>query len=140
LCLGEIKKRQININIMTENEIARIVVNICIEIHRQTGPGLLEKVYEEILFHELIEAGLKVKRQQAVSILWKNHILPSAFCADLIINEKVILELKSVSEIQAVHYKQLLTYLKLTNKKLGLLINFNEDYVKDGIRRVVNNL
>ena len=125
---------------MTENEISRIVVNTCFEIHIKLGPGLLESVYEEILYHELIDKGLKVKRQVPIPVIWKNKHMGIGYRADLIVEEKVILELKSVEMIAKVHPKQLLTYLRLTKLKLGLLINFGEKLMKDGISRVVNNL
>ncbi len=125
---------------MTENEIAKIVVNTCYNIHVKLGPGLLESVYEEILFFELVNLGLKVERQKAIPVIWKDIKMKIGFRADLVIENKVILELKSVEKIAAVHPKQLLTYLRVTDMKLGLLINFKEKLIKDGITRVVNNL
>lgn len=125
---------------MTENEISKIVVNTCYNIHIELGPGLFESVYEEILCHELIEKGLKVERQKAVPVIWKDLKMETGFRADIIVNKKVIIELKSAEFITPVHQKQLLTYLKLTNLKLGLLINFNERLIKNGITRIVNDL
>lgn len=125
---------------MTENEIAKIVVNTCYNIHVKLGPGLLESVYEEILFFELVNLGLKVERQKAIPVIWKDIKIKIGFRVDLVIENKVILELKSVEKIAAVHPKQLLTYLRVTDMKLGLLINFKEKLIKDGITRVVNNL
>lgn len=125
---------------MTENELSRIIVNIAYQIHTKIGPGLLESVYEEIMFQELKSFGLKVERQKAIPVIWNETKLEIGFRADLIVENKVIIELKSVEELVPVHYKQLLTYLKLTKMKLGLLINFNENMIKDGIKRVVNNL
>lgn len=125
---------------MTENELSKIIVNIAFQIHNKLGPGLLESVYEEIMFHELINLGFKVERQKAIPVIWNDKKLEIGFRADLIVENKIIIELKSVEELAPVHYKQLLTYLKLTNIKLGLLINFNENLIKDGIKRVVNNL
>ena len=125
---------------MTENEIASIVVDTCLVIHRELGPGLLESVYEEILAYELQNRGLSVERQRAVEVEWDGQNLGKGFVADLIINSKVILELKSVQKLEPVHFKQLLTCLKLTETKLGLLINFNENLIKNGIKRVVNGL
>ena len=125
---------------MTENEISRIVVNICYRIHVKLGPGLFESVYEEILFYELTEAGLNVKRQQAIPVIWNDINMDQGFRADLIVENKVLIEIKSVKTIAPVHQKQVLTYLKLTGIKLGLLINFNEALIKDGITRIVNNL
>jgi len=125
---------------MTENELSKIIVNICYNIHVELGPGLFESVYEEILYFELINKGLKVERQKAIPVVWKNKKMELGFRADLIIENKVIIELKSVEFIAPVHQKQLLTYLKLTNLKLGLLINFNERLIMDGITRIANNL
>ena len=125
---------------MTENELSKIIVNTCYNIHIELGPGLLESVYEEILYHELIDKGLKVERQKAVPVIWKDLKMEIGFRTDLIIENKVIIELKSVEVIAPVHPKQLLTYLKITGLKLGLLINFNEKLIKDGITRIVNNL
>lgn len=125
---------------MTENELSRIIVNTAFNIHTKLGPGLFESVYEEIMNYELTNSGLFVERQKEVPVYWDNLKMEIGFRADLIINNKVIIELKSVKTIEPVHPKQLLTYLKLTNLKLGLLINFNEALIKDGITRIVNNL
>lgn len=125
---------------MTENEISRIIVDIAFAIHQQLGPGLFESVYEDILVYELIERGLLVERQKVVPVIWKERKLDHGFRADLVVNSKVIIEIKSVEALAQVHYKQLLTYLRLTSIKLGLLINFNETLIKNGIHRVVNNL
>ena len=104
------------------------------------GPSLLESLYEEILFYELLKKGLKVERQKAIPVIWDDLKMRIGFRADLIVENKVIIELKSVETIAPVHPKQLLTYLKITDKKLGLLINFNEKLIKNGITRIVNNL
>jgi GxxExxY protein len=125
---------------MTENELSKIVVDICYKIHTKLGPGLLESVYEAILYYELNKLGLKVQKQKPLPVYWEEIVLEVGFRVDLIVEDKVILEIKSVAEIANVHPKQVLTYLKITNMKLGLLINFNESYIKDGIKRVVNNL
>lgn len=125
---------------MTENEIAKIIVNACYNIHLKLGPGLLESVYEEILYYELVEKDLKVERQKAISVFWKDIKMNMGFRADLIVEDKVIVELKSIETIAPVHSKQLLSYLRITDLRLGLLINFNEKLIKDGIMRVVNNL
>jgi GxxExxY protein len=125
---------------MIENEIASQVVDIAYNIHVNLGPGLLESVYEEIMYYELVSQGFYVERQKKIPVFWNEIKMDIAFRADLIIEDKVILELKSVEQIAQVHPKQLLTYLKITDKKLGLLINFNEKYIKHGITRVVNNL
>jgi GxxExxY protein len=125
---------------MTENEISKIIVDVAYKVHSKLGPGLLESVYEEILCFEFIKLDLKVQRQKAVPLIWDNIKMELGFRADLIIENKVIIELKSVENIAPVHPKQLLTYLQITGIKLGLLINFNEALIKDGITRIVNNL
>ncbi len=125
---------------MTENEIAKIVVNCSFAIHRGLGAGLFESVYEEVLAYELENQGLIVERQKVIDIEWDGVKLGAGFKADIIVNEKLIIELKSVEKVQPVHQKQLQTYLKLTGLKLGLLINFNERLIKDGIQRIVNGL
>ena len=125
---------------MTENEIATIIVNRAYNIHVQLGPGLLESVYEEILCYELRQEGLFVERQKAIPLLWKGQKMNIGYRADLIVERKVIVEIKSVEAISPVHPKQILTYLKIADKRLGLLINFNERLIKNGITRVVNNL
>ncbi len=125
---------------MTENEISKIVVDACYNIHYELGPGLLESVYEEVLYYELTHLGLKVERQKPIPVKWKDIKMEIGFRADLIIENKVVIELKSVESISPVHPKQVLTYLKITGLKLGLLINFNEKLIKDGITRIVNNL
>ncbi len=125
---------------MTENEISKIIVNTCYQIHVELGPGLLESVYEEILYSELLNQGLIVERQKAIPVIWKENKMNLGFRADLIVEKKVIIEIKSVESIAPVHPKQLLTYLKITGLKLGLLINFNEALIKYGITRIVNKL
>lgn len=125
---------------MTENELSKIIVDICYKIHTKLGPGLLESVYEAILFYELNKLELKVEKQKPLPVYWDEMVLEIGFRADLIVENKVILEIKSVAELANVHPKQVLTYLRITDMKLGLLINFNETYIKDGIKRVVNNL
>jgi GxxExxY protein len=125
---------------MTENEISRIVVDICFHLHKQYGPGLFESVYEEIICYELKEKNIAFTRQQPIPVIHKEIKMEIGFRADVIVENKVILELKSVENLNPVHYKQLQTYLKLTDMKLGLLINFHTELIKDGITRVVNNL
>jgi len=125
---------------MTENELSKIIVNTCYNIHVKLGPGLLESVYEEILTYELVKQGLNVERQKLIPVFWENIKMEVGFRADLIVENKVIIELKSVEVIAPVHQKQLLTYLRITGLKLGLLVNFNEKLIKDGITRIVNNL
>ena len=125
---------------MTENELAKIIVDLCLKIHRTLGPGLLESVYEEVLVYELKKLGLAVLRQTGIPVIYENIKLDIGFKADLIVENKIILELKSVESLMPVHKKQLLTYLRLTNMKLGLLINFNENLIKDGILRIANGI
>ncbi len=125
---------------MTENEIAKEIVDAAFKIHTTLGPGLLESVYEVVLAHELKRRGLHSVRQQPIAIRYESITFDEGFRADLIVDDKIIVELKSVDEIAPVHKKQLLTYLRLTDKRLGLLINFNEELIKDGISRVVNGL
>lgn len=125
---------------MNENVMSKIIVDSCFKIHKELGPGLLESVYEEVLAYELFNCGLKIERQKGIPVVYNNLKMELGFRADLIVENKVIIELKSIEAIAPVHIKQLLTYLKLTGLKLGLLINFNEALLKDGIKRVVNNL
>ena len=125
---------------MTENEIAKIIVDTAFHIHKKLGPGLLETVYEVVLAHALQKRGLKVERQVPIAIVFDGIRFNEGFRADLIVEDKVIIELKSVESIVPVHKKQLLTYLRLADKRLGLLINFGSELIKDGISRVVNNL
>jgi len=125
---------------MTENEIAKIIVDSAYHIHAKLGPGLLESVYEVILAHALRKRGLKTERQVSIPIQFDGIRFDEGFRADLIVEEKLIVELKSIEKTQPVHKKQLLTYLKLTDLKLGLLINFGARLMKEGVFRVVNNL
>jgi GxxExxY protein len=125
---------------MTENEIATQIVDAAFKIHTRLGPGLFESVYEAVMAEELTRRGLHVVTQQAIPVVYENVKLEIGFRADLIVEGKVIIEIKSVDAIAPVHKKQLLTYLRLTDKRLGLLINFNVDLIKDGISRVVNAL
>lgn len=125
---------------MTENEIGTIIVDTAIEVHRQLGSGLLESVYEVVLAYELAARGLHVQRQVPISIVYKTLKFDGAFCADLVVAEKVIVELKSVEILNNAHRKQIQTYLRLTNLKLGYLLNFGAALLKEGIVRAVNNL
>ena len=125
---------------MTENELSRIIVDAAFKIHTTLGPGLLESVYEAVLSHELRQRGLHVVVQQPIPVFYEGVQLEVGFRADLIVNGKVVIEVKSVEAIAPVFAKQLRTYLRLMDKKLGLLINFNVNLIKDGIMRVVNNL
>jgi GxxExxY protein len=125
---------------MTENELAKVIVNTCYNIHVELGPGLLESVYEEILYYELTSQGYWVDRQKGIPLIWKGMKMDLGFRADLIVENKVVVEIKSVESIAPVHPKILLTYLRLMKLKLGLLVNFNEVKIKDGITRIVNGL
>jgi len=126
---------------MTENEISKVVLDAAFEIHRELGRGLLESVYEAVMEYELINTyGLKVKRQQGIAVIWKRIKLDLGFRSDLIVEDKVIVELKSVEILPPVYPKQVLTHLRLTKLKLGMLINFNVPLLKDGIKRIINNL
>ncbi len=123
---------------MTENEIGKIVVDASVALHKELGPGLLESVYEVLLTHELESRGVKVERQVPISIKYKGITFDEGFRADMVVEEKVILELKSVEAASKAHKKQVLTYLKLAEKKLGYLLNFGEALMKDGISRIIN--
>ena len=125
---------------MTENELSKIIVDTCYQIHVELGPGLFESVYESILFYELDQKGLLVSRQQGIPLVWDKLKMDQGFRADLIVEGKVLIEVKSVEAIAPVHQKQVLTYLRLAGLKLGLLVNFNETLIKKGITRIVDNL
>lgn len=125
---------------MDENEIAKLVLDVAFKIHKQYGPGLFESVYEEIFMYEWNKLEIPILRQHPIPLVHETIKLEAGFRADFIIDRKVIIELKSVEILADVHYKQVLTYLKLSKLKLGLLINFNTSYLKDGIHRIANNL
>lgn len=125
---------------MTENDISQKIIGAAIEVHKQLGPGLLESTYETCLAYELKQLGLDVKQQQALPVVYKDVKLDAGYRIDLLIENKVIVEIKSVEALANIHTAQLLTYLKLKNLKLGLLINFNSVKVIDGLKRIVNNL
>jgi GxxExxY protein len=126
---------------MSENEIAKIILDIAFKIHKKLGPGLFEPVYEAIMEYELIKVhGLHVQRQVPIRVTWQNMKFDLGFRADLIIENKVIVELKSTEAIAPVHLKQVLTHLRLADLRLGMLINFNEALLRNGIKRIVNNL
>ena len=125
---------------MTENEIANRIMDAAFLIHRELGPGLLESVYEVVLARHLTGNGLAVDRQVSIPIRFQGMVFDEGFRADLFVEQKVIIELKSVERLQPVHSKQLLTYLRLTGCRLGLLINFGENLMKDGFKRVANGL
>lgn len=125
---------------MNENEIGRIVVDAALSIHRELGSGLLESVYEVVLAQVIAQRGLSTARQVAIPIEYSGIQFEEAFRADIVVNDKVILEIKSVESIKSAHKKQLLTYLRLAKMKLGFLLNFGEGLMKDGIIRIVNGL
>ncbi|HWR72312.1 MAG TPA: GxxExxY protein [Nitrospirota bacterium] len=125
---------------MDENQLSKIIVDCCYKIHTTLGPGLLESVYLEILIYELRKMGLKCEKEVGIPVRYEGVSLDLGFRVDLIVQNLVIVELKAAEKILPVHKKQLTTYLKLTGMKLGLLVNFNADLIKDGITRVVNGL
>jgi GxxExxY protein len=125
---------------MNENEIGSLIVETAVYLHQKLGPGLLESVYEMILFKLLVQKGLKVQRQVSIPIEFEGELFDEGFRADLVVEEKVIIELKSVEKIAPVHKKQLLTYLRLTNTKLGFILNFGGELMKDGIVRIINGI
>jgi GxxExxY protein len=125
---------------MDENRLSKIIIGLAIKIHKNLGPGLLESAYEETLYYELNKEGLNVEKQKPMPLIYDEVKLDVGYRIDLMIESKLIIEIKSVEFLNDVHLAQILTYLKLSGCKLGLLINFNVKYLKDGIRRVVNNL
>lgn len=125
---------------MTENEIARQVVDAAYQVHTRLGPGLLESVYEIVLVYELRKRGLQAERQVAIPIEYDGLKFDEGFRADVLVEDKVILELKSIEAVHPVHKKQLLTHLRLSDRRLGLLINFSSELIRDGISRIVNGL
>ena len=125
---------------MTENEISRLVVDLCFRMHQQYGPGLFESVYEEIFYYEWLKNGIHIQRQHPIPLVHEEIRMEVGFRADFVIHAKVIIELKSVEALAPIHYKQVQTYLKLAKMKLGLLINFNVPLIKNGIHRIVNKL
>ena len=125
---------------MTENAIAKEIVDAAFRIHTTLGPGLLESVYDTVLAYELGHRSLRVVRQQPIPVVYEDVRIDTGFRADLIVEDKVIVEVKSVENLAPVHKKQLLTYLRLADKRLGLLINFQVPLIKDGITRIVNGL
>jgi GxxExxY protein len=125
---------------MTENEIGKSIVDAALLVHRELGPGLLESVYELALAYELQQRGHRVERQSPVAIKYRGHSFDEGFRADLILDSKVIVELKCVERLNNAHKKQLLTYLRLAGMKLGFLLNFSEELMKHGITRSVNRL
>ena len=125
---------------MQENEIARQIVDAAYIVHTRLGPGLLESVYELVLEYELLERGLGVRRQVSLPVIYGNLRVEGGYFVDLIVNDAVLVELKSVEQLAKVHQKQLLTYLRLADKRLGLLINFGGSLIGENIKRVANGL
>lgn len=125
---------------MTENELSKVVFDCSLKVHQTLGPGLLESAYEECLYYELKKTGLEIEKQKPLPLFYEEVKLDIGYRLDIIIENKLILEIKAVDALNEIHFAQLLTYLKLTNCKLGLLINFNVALIKNGIRRIVNNL
>ncbi len=125
---------------MTENEVGKIIVDCALKVHRALGPGLLESTYEACLNYELINEGLYVEQQKALPVVYNDIKLECGYRIDLLVERKVVIEIKSVEGLNDVHMAQILTYLKLSGCKLGYLINFNVALIKNGIKRVVNNL
>lgn len=125
---------------MTENELSKIVFDAALKVHQALGPGLLESTYEKCLYYELSKSGLSVQKQKPLPLIYEDVKLEVGYRVDIILENKLIVEVKSVDALNDLHLAQILTYLKLSGCKLGLLINFNVTLIKNGIRRVVNNL
>jgi GxxExxY protein len=124
----------------TENEISAILLDKAIKVHKVLGPGLYEKVYEECLCYELKKSGIYFERQKAIPVVYEEVVMELGYRCDLMVEGKVIIELKSVSDLDDLHLAQMLTYLKMTQCKLGLLINFNVELLKNGFKRIANNI
>jgi GxxExxY protein len=125
---------------MTENELSNLIIGEAIYVRRKLGPGLLESVYEECLYYQLLKKEVSVRRQVAVPVIFDEIKLECGYRADMVVGDKVVIEIKCVEMIHDIHKAQTLTYIKLLNLKLGLLINFNVLLLKDGLKRIVNNL
>jgi len=125
-------------NAMIENELSRIIIGCAIEVHRQLGPGLLESAYQECLYYELKKAGLAVRKEKPMPIVYKEVKLDHGYRIDLLVEERVVIEIKTVEYLTDVHLAQVLTYLRLGNYKLGLLLNFHTTVLKNGIKRIIN--
>jgi GxxExxY protein len=125
---------------LKENELSHLVIGLALEVHTSLGPGLLERSYQECLYHKICKAGIIVEKQKAMPIVFEEVRLECGYRLDLLVENKLVVEIKSVLEMNEIYFAQTLTYLRLGNYKLGLLINFNVLHLKDGIRRVVNRL
>lgn len=123
---------------MTENEISNKIIGCAIDVHKQLGPGLLESAYQECLLYELKQAGLEVQKEKPMPVIYKDVKLDHGYRIDLLVEEKVVIEIKTVDALNDVHTAQVLTYLKLGNYKLGLLLNFHVSILKNGIKRIIN--
>lgn len=123
---------------MSENELSKIVFDCALKVHRNLGPGLLESAYEECLFYELIKQGFRVEKQKPLPLIYEDVKLEIGYRVDILVQNKLVVEVKSVEALNDVHLAQVLTYLKLSDCKLGLLINFNVTLIKNGIKRVIN--
>jgi len=123
---------------MHEDELAKKVFWASVKVHKALGPGLLENAYEECLYYELVKTGLPVEKQKALPLVYENVKLDAGYRMDLLVDKKLVIEIKSVEALSDLHFAQLLTYLKLSGCKLGLLINFNSIFLKDGVRRAIN--
>ena len=132
------QRAQKNINNMTENEISKVVFDCALKVHQNLGPGLLESAYEECLYYELCKTGLEIEKQKPLPLVYEEVKLEVGYRIDIMIENKFIIEIKAVDALNDVHLAQVLTYLKLSNCKLGLLINFNVTLIKNGIRRIIN--
>ena len=125
---------------LSENDLSNIIIREAIHVHKNLGPGLLESVYEACLYHRLSKAGLNISKEKAIPVVFEEIKLECGYRTDIVVDNKVIIEVKAVEALNDIHKAQLLTYLRLTGLKLGLLMNFNVLYLKDGIKRIVNNL
>ena len=125
---------------MTENELSNIIIGFAIEVHKSLGPGLLENAYKECLYYKIMQTGFKVEKEKPMPLIFEEVKLDCGYRIDILVENKVVIEVKSVEALNDIHLAQTLTYLKLGKFKLGLLINFNELLLKDGIKRVVNKL
>jgi len=137
---AKVSQRTQIINIMTENDLAKIVFYAGMKVHKALGAGLLESAYEECLYYELQKSGLFVEKQKVLPLVYEDIKLDAGYRIDLLVERKLVVELKSVEELNSLHLAQILTYLKLSGCKLGLLMNFNSVLLKDGVRRVANKL
>lgn len=125
---------------MTENELSNILIGLAIEVHKSLGPGLLESAYKECLFYKIIQTGLRVEKEKPMPLIFEEVKLDCGYRIDILVENKVVIEIKSVEALNDVHLAQTLTYMKLGNFKLGLLMNFNVLLLKDGIKRIVNKI